>query len=365
MVIAYHVRFLVFAPYADVEGQHTLLKVFYFGSGLGHEAFALYILTSGMLLGGLSCTRWNLPSIHIGRDVLRRALRFYVLLLPALLLGGVFDLIGYCVFRQTGVYAYFEHFSADFSIETVARNLVPMQGFVISGLGSNAMLHLLAYECWAFAALAVFFLLNRSLAGALALAMVAIAGTLLEPTFFGYLVIWMFGMALVRRNARTPLRPPLLLSGLALVVSLMLSRAGGSYLADAPAQWALLGRLLLDLQFAAGAAMFLLALGRRRGGPAPAWQTLSWRMHRLYPGAAFTVFAGHMPLMMLAVAAASHVLALPVAGQPDALAFLLFAVITCILYLYGFLLSMLGVHALRLFARLGGKQWPRYSERTG
>lgn len=338
-VVLYHLRFFLFAGYDHLLDKRLLVKAFYFATSLGHEGFVLYMLASGMLLGGLSLRRWPRQGWRAWRDVAHKALWFYAFLVPALLFGGLLDLAGSCVLQCTGVYAYFSQFTADFSIKALTENLLPVQRFIIPGLGSNSMLYLLAYECWAYLAFAVFFLLGRRHAGLATGGAIALAGAVLAPEFFGYLVLWAAGAMLFQRHAQRAIPVSRGRAFGLFLASMLASRVLGAHLAGMSPNAVLVLRTLLDLQFGAASALLLLALDTPRTGSRRS--QLLWRLNRRIPSGSTIVFASHFPLMMFLVAAASHRLAIPIAGQPRPLLFALLGCLVIVIYAYAWALSNL------------------------
>ena len=89
-----HWRDAFFADYADLGHHNPLLAAAYLISGLGHEWVIVFFVLSGYLVGGSV-----LRSVGAGRwswlgYVTARLTRLYVVLLPALLLGGALDWAG-------------------------------------------------------------------------------------------------------------------------------------------------------------------------------------------------------------------------------------------------------------------------------
>lgn len=354
-VVLYHVRFILLAPYDEVAEKGALLNLFYFGTSLGHEGFVLYMLVSGMLLGGLSLRRWQLQGAHAWRDIAHKALWFYAFLVPGLLLGGLLDLTGHCELRGTGTYAYFDQFTPDFSLRAVAENLLPVQRFIVPGLGSNSMLYLLAYECWAYLAFAAFILPGRRRTGVAMAAFVAVVGSILAPEFTGYLLLWVMGAAVYHNRLRLQRKLGLAPAFIIFIASLATSRVIGSRLSEVPEQFVLLVRTLLDLQFGLGLTCLLLALGSARlyrSGRS----LLLWRLSRGFPAANSVIFACHFPLMMFAVAAASRMLGVPIAGQPQPLLFALFGLVVALIYAYAWALSRLARWLVRSLGPARGGQ---------
>ena len=348
-VVLYHVRFFLFASYDQLPDKGPLIKAFYFVSSLGHEGFVLYMLASGILMGGLSCCRWSRQGPQAWRDVVHKALWFYAFLVPALLVGGLLDLAGSCVLQCTGVYAYFNQFTPDFSLKTLTENLLPVQRFMVPGLGSNSMLYLLAYECWAYLGLAAYFLLGQRRVGIAAGGTIALLGSALAPEFFGYLVLWLTGAILYVWTTRRTVRVP---RGVALgifLASLLVSRFFGAHLAGMPPHVLLVVRALLDLQFGAGVAILLLAWNAHRTKPRRS--PLIWRLNRAIPSGSSIVFASHFPLMMFLVAAVSHKFGIAIAAQPRPLLFALLGGLVILIYAYAWALSKLAAQLVQLVPR--------------
>jgi hypothetical protein len=346
-VVLYHVRFFLFAAYDHVHDKGLLLKLFYFVTSLGHEGFVIYMVVSGMMLGGLSLQRWSLQGREAWRDVVHKLIWFYAFLIPSVLFGGVLDVLGTYDFWRTGIYAYFDQFTPDLSLVAVAENLLPMQRFVVPGLGSNSMLYLLAYECWAYFAFATFILLGRRRAGAAAGALVGVAGSLLAPEFFGYLILWVLGAVAFHNRMRLPLRLSRGVATIIFAASLLGSRILGAPLASMSPQIADVLRTVLDLQFGLALTIFLVAWARK-AGDGGRWSSALARLNRRFPAANSVLLACHFPFMMFIVGAASRFLPLPIAGQPDVLAFVIFAVVICAIYAYSLAMARLAARLARL-----------------
>jgi hypothetical protein len=349
-VVLYHVRFLLFTEYDHLLVHGIFIQCYYFLTSLGHEGFVVYMVASGMLLGGLSWRRWSCQGVHAWRDVAHKSVWFYALLVPALLLGALFDVTGTRILHWVGVYHYFSQFDPSLSVAAVLENLFPVQRFLVPGLGSNAMLFLLAYECWAYLAFAAYGLLGLGRRGALCGAIIVAAGALLEHEFLGYALLWMCGALALRHCAWLSryVGP-----GSALVIfvaALLLSRLGGTQVSALPAPLVLPARALLDLQFGAAVAILMLAVGRRQSQPRKR-TALLWRLNRLAPSANSVILAGHFPFMMLVVAAASKRFALPIAGQPRPVVFAMFSAMVLLIYAYGWLLSRAALRLVRLAPR--------------
>lgn len=332
MVVLHHVRFILFANLSQLNETGALLKLFYLLTSYGHEGTVLYMLLSGLLLGGNAYRRWRPGHAALGHFVVR-TLWFYALMVPALAIGGMLDLFGSQALGGSGAYVRFHEFSPSFGPGAYAANLLMMQRFLAPGLGSNAMLCILAYECWAYLSLASFFLPARRFIARMAAASIVLAGILLEPEFGGYLMLWLIGLAVATRTqwpqlSRTP-------ASMVFVGALLVSRFGGAGLAQVPDHYVLLVRLMLDLQLGFGFALLVIAY-RPRTGQQPGWRRPAWGLTHNSPGAHVAIFATHFPFMMFVAAAGNLGLGSPIAGSPSLRAFSAFACLVIAIYVYGF-----------------------------
>lgn len=361
MAVIYHVRFMLFAAYPEVPDKGLVLKSFYFVTSLGHEAFVVYMVISGLALGGLSVHRWR-HGVDPQADLLRRSTWFYCLLTPALLLGGALDFIGTRALGRPDVYAYFTMFSPSLDLEAFAGNMLMLQRFVVPGLGSNTMLYLLAYECWAFFALAALFVLGKRsrVTGWGAAVAIAIAGSVLATEFLGYLLLWMMGAGVGWLGYNTKVRFPRRYGTPIFVIGLLVSRWGGAHVEQVPEALIPAARMALDLLFGASFALLTVSWLSAPSVQAPvSWlRWTAWRLNRWFSGASFVLFTTHFPFMMFIVAVVSTVFDVPIGGQPGTSAFLMFGAIVFAIYLYAYVFSALASRLAR-----GARRWMR-SHRT-
>ena len=365
MAVIYHVRFLLFAGYPEVAEKSWLLALFYFVTSLGHEAFVMYMVISGVALGGLSIHRWG-RGVDPDADLMRRCTWFYCLLTPALLLGGVLDYVGTRALALPEVYAYFTMFSPSLDLAAFAGNMLMLQRFVVPGLGSNTMLYLLAYECWAYLALGALFVFgkhNRMLGWCAAIA-IAWMGSVLAPEFLGYLLLWIMGTAVGWLGHNTRVRFRRRYGMPIFVVGLLLSRWGGVHVEQAPASLIPAARMALDLLFGASFALLAVSWLTTGAGQAPLlWlRWTAWRLNRWFSGASFILFTTHFPFMMFIVAIASAEFDVPIGGQPNALAFTMFGATVVAIYLYAYAFSAV---ASRLARQARHKMAPARARRNG
>jgi peptidoglycan/LPS O-acetylase OafA/YrhL len=149
-----HWRNLVFVDYPQISTHRIFFLVPYVICGAGHEAVVIFFVLSGYLIGG-SIFRllrrnewdWKLYLTH-------RLARLWIVLVPALLLGAMFDFAGLHFYLAPALYAgqTGTHMMANlfetFHVRAFFGNLFFVQGILTSIFGSNTPLWSLANEFW-------------------------------------------------------------------------------------------------------------------------------------------------------------------------------------------------------------------------
>src|SRR5450830_63989 len=157
LVVMHHGRHLWFADLSDVTNKTLLIKAFYFITGFGGEAVMVFFLLSGFLVGGGAIRKWRTGAYSSIDYMINRFSRIYTLLVPALIFGGLLDLIGLHYFNSTEIYTNSPRYhtkslgyviSDNFNIPTFFSNLFNFQGILSSHFGSNSPLWSLSYEWW-------------------------------------------------------------------------------------------------------------------------------------------------------------------------------------------------------------------------
>jgi peptidoglycan/LPS O-acetylase OafA/YrhL len=239
-----HLRTLFFVEYQRVANPSAPLKAIYFLTGFGHQAVVAFFVLSGFLISfsmfnSLAAEKWSWSEYAIHRSA-----RLYVVLIPGLLLGLLWDFLGSHFFDSSALYS--QPLSDlgpaiarnNLTAGTFVGNLFFLQTIVCPAFGSNGPLWSLANEFWyyvlfpliLFAGLAW---IKRSLWPAIALS--ALAGGVVyflgTEKVIGFLV-WMAGCVLVIMYCRFSLKPRaglivyLVASSLALAVWLIAARTG-------------------------------------------------------------------------------------------------------------------------------------------
>lgn len=344
VAVTYHVRFLLFAEWTQVQHKGLLVALFYFVTSLGHEALVVYMVLSGLLLGGLSWRRWEARVTGAWVDLWRKLGGLYMLLVPVLVAGGMLDLAGSSELDGMGVYANHPKFGdTHLSLVTLAGNLLLLQNLLVPGFGSNGLLYLLTYEWWAYLFLVVFWESWRCdyWRGLAAVGPIAIGLAVLAPGFASFFAAWLAGFAVARGGDRLKGKVAPWLGVAVFLGTLLASRISGSHLPGLAHGIVVLSRIALDLLVALGLAVMLLSLYGRQPSRTGAFAARGDRMQRWLIRLSVPVYAMQLPVIVFTVAAASLQLGLPLHTQPSSAGLVFFAAVAGVVYLCAYLVSLL------------------------
>lgn len=204
-----HVRSNFFVDFQHIEHRNLALQALYFVTGFGHQAVMVFFVLSGFLIS-LSVTHSYISGRWSWREyAINRLSRLYVVLIPGLLLGLLWDKLGIALFPATGLYSRpLEAFGgtiaqSQIGIGTFIGNLFFLQTILCPTFGSNGPLWSLANEFWYYVLFPVALFagiawMKRALPRALALTLLAacLAAFLGWDKSVGFL-IWLAGFGLV------------------------------------------------------------------------------------------------------------------------------------------------------------------------
>jgi peptidoglycan/LPS O-acetylase OafA/YrhL len=146
-VLLSHWRDALFVDYPQLGRHNPLIAAAYLVSGLGHQWVIVFFVLSGYLVGGSV-----LRSVNSGRwawrsYLLTRLTRLYLVLLPALLLGGVADWAGMhmagteAIYSgQSGMHSLTFNVRSSLTLPTLAANGLFLQTIALPGMGGNRVL---------------------------------------------------------------------------------------------------------------------------------------------------------------------------------------------------------------------------------
>jgi len=151
-----HLRNLFFVDFSEAAGNSNIpIKILYFVTGFGHEAVMVFFVLSGFLVGGSVIRgrmegRWSW-SLYL----INRLTRLWVVLIPALILGSIWDHSGIHIFGVAGIYG--GHAQANvgrvpvlprLSAGVMVGNALFVQTIFTPTFGSNGPLWSLSNEFW-------------------------------------------------------------------------------------------------------------------------------------------------------------------------------------------------------------------------
>lgn len=292
-VVFSHVWQLLIGDY--VATSNLVVNALYFLAGFGHAGVVLFFVLSGYWIGRSVIGRTERGGWQWGAYLIDRLSRLMVVLVPALLLGGMLDhvaanwLESTTLHDQTGSWMVRVPHEQALAWKTLLGNLAFLQGLAVPPFGSNGPLWSLAYEFWFYLWFPALWLAVRYRRPSWALLTLGLG--IAYPDLTGGFLVWGTGVLLVfaerfvmaNAAAAARLRGWLPWAGAAaLAATLFLQRATGWWWTDGP----------LGLAFAA----FLLGL-MLRDPPRLRWVAPAARYGAQ---ASFSLYASHFPMLAFA-----------------------------------------------------------------
>jgi peptidoglycan/LPS O-acetylase OafA/YrhL len=219
-VCAGHLRAATFRDYADLHDPTLFHKIFYFFTGLGHQAVMIFFVLSGFFVGGSilkSSERFNLADYSIARLT-----RLWTVLIPALIVTFVVDKVVAAHAPEVLRGAYFAVWhsgpqsanSYSTSVLTFIGNALFLQTILTPVFGTNGPLWSLANEFWYYATFPLFAIaagqcgsscriLARMVSGVMAALLLLVLPTEIRS---GYLV-WLMGVVIYLGSSHLPCKP--------------------------------------------------------------------------------------------------------------------------------------------------------------
>lgn len=233
-----HWRALFFVDYSQLTHSGVAAKVFYAVTGLGHSAVMVFFILSGFFISSSVFRAFGQGRWSWGWYAEQRLTRLYVVLIPALVLGAGWDLLGTHLFSQTFIYLD----TADYQImlkhsvahmDTVQAwlgSLFFLQGIRTPVFGSNGPLWSLSYEFWYYVLFPVGLLAvarKSAIRAKIAYAVAAVLIVLFIGKYIAlYFLIWLLGtlLCLCPPSRLAASRAVGVVSGLLFVVFLLAPR---------------------------------------------------------------------------------------------------------------------------------------------
>lgn len=297
-----HLRAFFFVDFQHLAAKTWYFKGLYFLTGFGHQAVMVFFVLSGFLISA-TAIRAHVTGQWSWRDyAINRATRLYVVLIPGLLLGLLWDFLGS---RLSGGLGFYSHPIRDFgsavplehlSASAFFGNLFFLQTILCPTFGSNGPLWSLANEFWYYVLFpvalgAVLAWVGKRVGPALGLTCLAVCVSWFIGLgiFMGFL-IWLAGCALVFFYSKTRIHSKmwfafsLLCSLTLLCASLYIAREFGT------------NPLISDLSVGFAFAIFLyVALQSSFGENSPRYLAMA----RDFAGFSYSLYVLHFPFLFL------------------------------------------------------------------
>lgn len=289
LVLVYHIRINVLVEPGKVSPDAADLEVslLYLLTNVGTQAVVWFFVLSGFLVGGSVVSDARRGRFEFGRYTLNRAVRLYIVLLPALAIGYAMDFVRISLFGIDP--AAGEEGPNSYGFWPFVANLLFLQTILVPNLGSNSPLWSLAYEGWyyvAFPLLAGPLMANRPIVARIILVLlglVVLAFLSQNPSLVRMFLIWGIGVA-----ARLAPPPPAGLRPLAWVLAVV------TFITYPILHGALGGLATVIIGLSFGAT--LTAEAHVPADTAP----LRWHhMHAVFANFSFSLYIIHAPLLHL------------------------------------------------------------------
>lgn len=297
LVCAGHLRSFLLVDFGALKSPGLFDRLFYFSTGLGHQAVVIFFVLSGYLVGGSVLTAYDSGRWSWFGYASRRLSRLWVVLLPALLLTFILDSLGRHWSRPgyDGILRAIYHSGptatapADLRLATFLGNAFFLQTIRVNCFGTNGPLWSLANEFWYYTLFPLAFgaIVGRNQWNRIACAtLAALLIWWLPGGLLGAGLIWLMGVAAfwfcrllsVQRVCRAPW---LLITGVLLSLGTLLASKTDSILGS---DWSI------------GAAFALLVVGLSiAGNPVPS-------LRRAFTGLSeisYTLYLVHFPVLAL------------------------------------------------------------------
>ena len=309
VVLIGHWRSAFFIDFVHVQNHRALLRPLYILTGAGHQAVLLFFVLSGYLICGSILQSWRRDEWSWSRYSTHRLVRLWIVLLPALALGFLWDRLGIFLHHAPGLYSgggdqgLTRDVAHSLAWNDFIGNALFLQTIAVPPFGSNMALWTLANEFWYYALFPLGFCMVRRFmrppAQTLACAIVVCAVLILlgrNPYILPLLPIWLLGALLhaIPRKATT-FGQRLAASVVFAIIFFATPLTRAIYV---------VGNLSLDdVLFGLAAFAYLWVL---LGAVQTAGNTAANALSRLSARFSYTLYAVHTPILIFAVGLTAH-----------------------------------------------------------
>jgi peptidoglycan/LPS O-acetylase OafA/YrhL len=302
LVLASHTRAFVIKDFSEVGNVGPLGAMFYFVTGLGHQAVMVFFVLSGFFISKSISNSIKNGSWSLAYYLVDRLSRMWVVLLPGLIFTFVFDWVGWFYFSPEfylGNLSYYHSGpppigGAQYDLHVLLGNMLFLQGIYVPVFGSNGPLWSLCNEFWYY----MLFPLAYSICSwrvqptmrIISLGIVILIGSWLPLNLMMLWPVWLLGFLAFKISESVYIQnlapaPFLFLSSGGLVGALILSEIN------------IASSYLLDMLVGAAAAVIIIALMNVRLKSYIAWIAASTAK------VSFSIYIFHFPIAAVLAAA--------------------------------------------------------------
>jgi peptidoglycan/LPS O-acetylase OafA/YrhL len=155
MVFVHHIRTIFFEDYKLLEYRNPLIDIFYFVTSFGHQAVMIFFVLSGCVICNSIESAYSKEKWSWQEYLISRLSRLWVVLLPALIIGGFLDILGLTFLKTSRAYSggypgfpSIAQIPSNIGASIFMGNACFLQTIIFPIFGSNAPLWSLAYEFW-------------------------------------------------------------------------------------------------------------------------------------------------------------------------------------------------------------------------
>lgn len=152
LVFMGHLRALMFL--GDITELNNYGKGLFFITGFGHQAVMIFFVLSGFFIVRSVVKLFERNEWSFKVYLINRLSRLWLVMIPALIIGGCLDYFGFMYFQNTLVYQdqipFLQTLSSldNLGIEIFFGNFFFLQNICVTTFGSNSPLWSLANEFW-------------------------------------------------------------------------------------------------------------------------------------------------------------------------------------------------------------------------
>lgn len=296
LVALSHLRAYLWVDFSELEHPNIVSRLVYLISGLGHQSVMVFFVLSGYFIAGSVLSGLKSDRFSPAKYAIARLSRLYVVLVPALLFGGLLDVAGLSMFSASRVYSEIgyghmvqEPLSNSLTLPAFLGSLFFLQKILVPCAGSNGPLWSLANEFWYYA---IFPLLALCWLGRLSVvrkSLLFLAASLIlvfvRIEIATYFLVWLMGAFIAWLPEEETLKNKAAMYGSALLFSLVFL---GSKVFKLPGR---VGDFAIALTFASLLYSVLRSpLKSTRSGYA--------RISEFLSGISYTLYLTHVPVLV-------------------------------------------------------------------